>query len=382
MRAEEILFALLRYSICGHPLDVSIAELCTDKMLSAVYAIAQKHDIAHLAAHGLECLDLPHSEILAKFQNAKTQAIFRYMRQDYEYGRICDVLEHEEIPYIPLKGAVLRAYYPEPWMRTSCDIDILVHEKDLDRAVDVLINKLAMSTDRKKAYHDVSLFSPNGIHLELHFSIKENMENIDRLLSRAWEFASPVTEYGFALQKEFLVFHLIAHMSYHFAGGGCGIRPFLDVFLLRQNRMYEEAMMCTYLSTCNLEKFYDSILSLIDVWFTGKVHSAITNDMQVYLLSGGIYGSEEQRIAVQQERKGGRIGYLLDRVFMSHENLKIRYRILEKYPVLYPIMQVRRWVETLFSDRFKHSIKEMKINQQITKKQSEKINLLLRELGL
>ena len=36
-----------------------------------------------------------------------------------------------QIPFLPLKGSVIRQYYPEPWMRTSCDIDILVDfEKD------------------------------------------------------------------------------------------------------------------------------------------------------------------------------------------------------------------------------------------------------------
>ena len=33
--------------------------------------------------------------------------------------RGCAVLEEAKIPYIPLKGTVLRDYYPEAWMRTS-----------------------------------------------------------------------------------------------------------------------------------------------------------------------------------------------------------------------------------------------------------------------
>lgn len=382
MKAEELLFALLRHVVCGQPLGDGIKEVCSEEMLNAVYVLAQRHDIAHLAAHGLEKLDLPESEPLSKLQAAKTQAIFRYMRQDYEYGRICAVLEKGKIPYIPLKGTVLRAYYPEPWMRNSCDIDILVQEDDLKKAVDILVEQLSYSTDRKKSYHDVSLFSQSGVHLELHFSIKEKMDNIDRLLSRGWDFAYPITEFGFALQNEFFVFHLISHMSYHFTGGGCGIRPFLDIFLLRKCRMYDEAAVRDYLTECRLEKFYDGTIALMDVWFAEKEHSALTKQMQTYLFTGGVYGSEEQRIVIQQGIKGGRIGYLLDRLFMPHRDLRIRYRILEKYPLLHPIMQIWRWIETLFNNRVKQSFKEIKINSQITKEHAEEMKQFLRKLGL
>ncbi|MBO4954226.1 MAG: nucleotidyltransferase family protein, partial [Clostridia bacterium] len=36
------------------------------------------------------------------------------------------------IDFMPLKGAVIRQYYPEPWMRTSCDIDIHVKKDRLE----------------------------------------------------------------------------------------------------------------------------------------------------------------------------------------------------------------------------------------------------------
>jgi hypothetical protein len=49
----------------------------------------------------------------------------------HEFERICLVLEKAKIPHIPLKGSVLRKLYKEPWLRTSCDIDILVQEETL-----------------------------------------------------------------------------------------------------------------------------------------------------------------------------------------------------------------------------------------------------------
>ena len=57
--------------------------------------------------------------------NEIIKAIYRHAQLSYEYVAVCDALETAQIPFIPLKGSVLRKWYPEPWMRTSCDIDIL-----------------------------------------------------------------------------------------------------------------------------------------------------------------------------------------------------------------------------------------------------------------
>lgn len=382
MNTETLLFALLRAAVCGETITDEVKNACTEENLIQVCALAQKHDLAHLIGHAVGNLGLPESDILMKLKQLAIQAVYRYVKQDCEFERICQTLEQAQIPFIPLKGAVIRKLYPEPWMRTSCDIDILIHESDLEKAIDLLTSVLQYSTDHKKNYHDVSLFSKQGVHLELHFSIQETMENIDRLLSRVWDYAYPVTQYRFALQNEFLMFHLLAHMSYHFIGGGCGIRPFLDIFLLRKQKKYDEFILRGYLAQCGIEKFYDSVLDLINVWFQGGTSTALTGRMERYLLSGGTYGSQEQRIAVRQQRQGGRLGYLLSRVFMPYRVLKIRYRVLERYPILFPVMQVYRWIELLFGGRLNRSVKEAKIAWQTDDAQSKEANDFLRQIGL
>ena len=70
-----------------------------------------------------------------------SKAVFRYEQLNYENERICMALEKAQIPFIPLKGSIIRKYYPESWMRTSCDVDVLVHEEDAEKAVDVLVKE-------------------------------------------------------------------------------------------------------------------------------------------------------------------------------------------------------------------------------------------------
>ena len=76
------------------------------------------------------------------------------------------------------------------------------------------------------------------------------------------------------------------------------------------------------------------------------------------------------------------MGYLLERIFMPYDHLKIKYRVLEKHPILYPVMQMRRWGELLKPGKLSRSIRELEINQQTQKKQAEETNEILLDLGL
>ncbi len=382
MCPEKILFSLLRAAVCNEAIPAEIGQACTPEMLQKIYVLAERYDLAHLAGHMLGRLNLPDSEPLKKLKQAAFTAVYRYVKLEHELERICEVLSRAEIAFMPLKGAAIRNLYPEPWMRTSCDIDILVHEEDLEKAVTQLVVELSYTTDQKKHYHDVSLFSQTGIHLELHFSIQENMPNIDAVLCRVWEHADAITEYRYVSENDFLVFHLLAHMSYHFAGGGCGIRPFLDIFLLRQRGFYDETVVRGYLSQCGIDRFYDSVRNLIGVWFEGQEHSLLTKEMEQFIFAGGTYGSKKQRIAIEQKRAGGKACYVLTRIFMPYRYLKIRYRVLEKYPVLFPVMQLYRWGEMLFCGGFKRSINEIRINGDMEQNKTDDLVGLLRRLGL
>ena len=139
------------------------------ELLAKLYTLSKSHDLAHLVGDALTKNNIiGDGEIKAKFQNQMMLAVYRYEKINYELGRLREAMNEAKIPFIPLKGSVIRQYYPKPWMRTSCDIDILVHESDLERAVAILVDKLAYKRESKGS-HDISLFSDYGVHLELHY---------------------------------------------------------------------------------------------------------------------------------------------------------------------------------------------------------------------
>ena len=131
-------------------------------------------------------------------------SVYRNEQIKYAYNQICDIFNNESIPYIPLKGSVIRPYYPEESMRTSCDIDILVREENLKTAIDALVKKGFKCGERH--YHDVSLFSEAHVHLELHFNIQENIDKLDAVLKDAWQYAKLTDGSKYEFTNEFFVF--------------------------------------------------------------------------------------------------------------------------------------------------------------------------------
>jgi len=380
----KTMMQLIGSEVCRIPSQLPNKEILSDKLCDLLYRVSKKHDLAHLVGAALVNNNLlPEGEIGQKLERQMFSAVYRYQRLNYEYMRLCDTLETAKIAYVPLKGSVIRQYYPESWMRTSCDIDVLVHEEDLDRAVEVLCGELNYRAEEARNYHDISLFSPSGIHLELHFNILENTERIDGLLSRVWDYCVPAKgkQYEHRQTNEYLMFHCMAHMSYHFVKGGCGIRPFLDLYLLQNKMEYDEKTVRGFCRECGIERFYDSAILLSQVWFGDAKHCGLTKDMEEYLLSGGVYGSRENIITLAQEKKGGKKKYILHRIFMPYRELRLQYPVLARHKWLLPICHLRRWGRMLFRGHLKKSVKELKTAKDADVERGRAISMMFQELG-
>ena len=138
----ETLFKLIRNEIFGEEITVEKEKFSSD-VLRDLYKLSKSHDVAHLLSdaiikNGLMDTDCSVYKLFIKQQQL---AVSRYERINYELKSLTEIFEKEKIPFMPLKGSVLRKFYPEPWMRTSCDIDILINEENLERATDALVNK-------------------------------------------------------------------------------------------------------------------------------------------------------------------------------------------------------------------------------------------------
>lgn len=384
MNTAQVLFALIRNVICNETVSAETKSACTPEMLESVYALAARHDLAHLVGQSLSKLGLPDSEILTKCKQAGMSAFVRHMQLDHEYQKTCKALEDARITFIPLKGSVLRNYYPEPWLRTSCDADILVKQSDLESATTVLKETLGYRYADRTG-HDISFTSPGGIHIELHFDLVEDgrANASNSVLRRVWEDAAPAEgfRYWHCMSDRFFYFYHIAHMAKHFETGGCGIRPFIDLWLLDHGVPSDFSARDALLQTGGLLQFATAVRKLGRVWFSGEAADALSQRLEYFLLHGGAFGSVANRVALHKKEDSSQLRYLLSRVFVPYEKLKAYYPILEKHRWLMPVMQVRRWFLLLKPDVYRRTKGEVLASKTMVSDAND-TGTLLNDLGL
>ena len=381
----QAMMRLIANEVCGAALNPADCHFEEDDLVR-LYRLSKTHDLAHLVGDALiRNRLLPDGEVKAKFEKQMMTAVYRYERMNYELNILSETLNQSEIQFIPLKGSVLRQYYPEPWMRTSCDIDILVHDADLDNAVKLLTEHLEYRVETEQS-HDIGMYSLGGVHLELHYSLLESniIRKADEVLRTVWEQSVPVQgcPYRYDMSKEMFYYYHIAHMAKHFQNGGCGVRPLLDLWILNQNIVYNTEKMNALLEEGGLLTFAGTARQLAEVWFGSGGHNAVTEEMEKYILSGGVYGTMDNRVAVQQIRRGGKLRYAMSRIWLPYDTLKYHYPSLEGKRVFLPFYEVRRWGKLLFRGSAKRVTRELKLNSSKTKAEQLRTNEMLSQLGL
>ncbi len=383
---ETILFSLLRAAISTETVESDKITDLKDDALVAVHTLAKRHDMAHLIGHALEsagwCND---GELSWSLHKRTMQAVYRYARQQDEFEQIAQLLEEAQIPYIPLKGSVIRDWYPEPWMRTSTDIDILIRKKDLETGIHVLSEKLGYR-HQGTAFHDASLFSPSGVHLELHYELADAtvQEKVRQRLADVWDHASPAdgSAYRFVMDEDWFYLYHICHMTRHLITGGCGIKPFLDLWIMKNKMGLCAQRFANLLDSCDLLTAAQTAEKLAEIWFFGEEMDDLSGRLASFVLSGGVHGTMDGNVAVAQARSGGRFRNLSQKIFLPYDIMKELYPFLTKHKWLLPTAQVFRWFRLLFSSRFHRTAKILWKNITFSEDDRDNTEKLLRDLDL
>ncbi len=376
------MFHLFEYSLKENT-EKAVLNLDRDSW-EKLFKLSKKHDLAHLIGYGLKASENKIDEDIQRaFEQTMNIAAFRYVNINYDLETISNTLENAQIKFIPLKGSVIRKYYKEPWLRTSCDIDILIENSDVEKVKKVFTDELGYTYASDWNY-EISFYTPSKTHIELHRTLNDANESADKVLSTVWERSSPVANHSFhhEMTDEMYYFYHIAHMAKHFINGGCGIRPFIDLWVLNNKCDFDKQKRDNLLEEAGLLQFEKSAEQLSRVWIGNEPHTPISKQIEQFILSGGTYGTVENRVAVQQAIIGGKFSYIMSRIFLSYDQLKLTYPKLEKRKWLFPFYQIKRWFRLFKKDKIKKSIQEAKSTPTLTSEKSNQTTELLRALGI
>ena len=290
------------------------------------------------------------------------------------------VFEQQEILFLPLKGAVIRGSYPEAWMRTSSDIDILIREEDYEKAKEFLTEKcgfLYESKDKKNA----NFYRDEHVHLELHLNLIKDDQTVEFSPEYVW---AHVERSGYECRMsdaDFYAFHL-EHMKQHFTTGGCGIRFFLDLWILNHSvKDKQEKKREEKLERCGLAEFEYAVRSLTEVWFGEAEHTELTRQVERFILAGGsVYGSVENWALVQGVQNQGKLKSVIRRIWLPYKELCWSYPALEGKRYIQPYYEAKRFLKMIADGRWHRSVLELKANAK--GKELSDVESMMKRLGL
>jgi len=385
LEINEILISLVRSEILGEEPSAETVDSLNGETMAELYKLSKPQDITHIVANALLSRGLvPDGELKNAFLKEQMTSVFRHAQIRHELDRVCRALDAAKIDHMPLKGSVIRRFYPRPELRTSCDIDVLVKPSMLDVACGVMVDVLKYKFEARTA-HDVSYYSPSKTHIELHYDLFESDDaELNAVISRTWDMSHTVdgSDYRYEMENDMFVVYHIAHMAKHFMGGGCGVRPFIDLWIAKNKMGYNKENVISMLSECSLGVFAEQVILLSDIWLGGESHTELTREMENYILGSAIYGTVENHVAIEKAKKGGSFGYYFSRLFMPYSKLKKIYPRLEKYPILYPFYQVKRWCRFIYRGRLFHARAEIKAASNTPTDKQKSIVALCDSLGL
>lgn len=333
-------------------------------ILDKVYQCASRHMMSAIVAKGIEKAGLADQRSSRELGRALHRAILF----ENAWKEIAGELEIAGIHYLPLKGVVLKQYYPSFELREMSDHDILI---DPSRAEDVknIMEELGYSTEKYGiSGHDVYYKKP-VLNFEMHrelFSqlsgnaIFEYYRDVNRFLQGK--------EYHHSLSAEDFYVYMIAHEFKHFSGSGTGLRSLLDTYVFLKQVSLDIEYVEREIAKLGLSEFEQQNRSLALKLFSGETVSETENQMLEYIASSGIYGTMSNRINNRIKAYGGRKErYILHRLIApisprnkDYDAYAREYPLFYKHKILLLFLPFYRIYRALGSGRLSAEAKILK----------------------
>ena len=369
------LFNLIRVALTNDK-----TPLQSDIDWHSVYNVAQAHRVTALVYYGVKNLGVSlDTDVKNKFEESVFKHTLIDTERDYEISRVLNAFEEAGIDHAPLKGLVVRGFYPHTEMRTLGDVDILIKESDIEKASDIL-NGLGFTFELESS-HELKWRKGQTLVLELHKKFIGNgipkyyhhYEDVDSFLTRK------DSSHKLEMNPCDLMVFLTVHIAKHYISGGIGLRHFIDLYVLGVlNPNEKESYIIAELSKLGLDDFYRSIKRMLSCWFENTEYDEISSLMTRKILASGTFGNSDSRFIANTAKKSRR-SMFLEAVFLPYQQMEKKYPVLNKCPFLLPVFWIVRIANVLVKkqDKVKWYKRKMKmVSAQGIKKYNEELKLV------
>ena len=324
--------------------------------LPALFEVCQNHILTACTAYALESAGVKDND----FTQAKEKSIRKNILLDAERSRILKRLESERIWYMPLKGSLLKDWYPKLGMRQMSDNDILYDGSFRARIKDIMID-MGFTCEHFGVCNDDAYFKQPVCNFEMHNELfhvanigrfHEYYENVkDKLIK------DENNEFGYHFTDEDYYIYIISHEYKHFALGGTGVRSLVDTYIYL--RKFGNSLDWNYIGD-ELEK-----LDIVDYErnnrelamkvFTFKPLTPEEKKLLDYYVVSGTYGNEINMVnnKLQRDAGGSKFRYIFMRFFIPMNKIQAWYPFFYEHKWLIPVLWIYRIFKGIFVKRKK-----------------------------
>ena len=347
---EQGIVLLLKSAITGEAY-----HLPEDFRLEEAYPVIQKQGIEPLCYIAAVTCGIPKSSpVMVSMFQKYCQHLRDSESQLMEIRRIYNAFESHGIDFMPVKGCNMKLLYPAPELRTMGDADILIKLEQypqIERVMQSLGFRFEVESDHELVWKSDRLF------LELHKKlIPSNSKDYYAYYGDGWKLAKRCEGHHYYMTDEDMFLYIFTHYAKHYRIGGVGCRQLLDLWVcLRAYPSLDLDYIRREAAKLQLEEFFDNTMRTIDVWFNGAATDGKVEAITKFLFSDGIWGTEmnlalAKGVAYKETSDSKVPGWLrnyLEAIFQTPTDMKRRYPIFGRYPVLLPFSWPYYWVTTL-----------------------------------
>lgn len=343
---------------------------------SKVYELSCRHDVENLTFLSIERLDGPiDSELYRIWQESYYKRMKHATFQDMALEELIQAFTSNGIDCMPLKGSVVKHYYPSSDLRTMGDIDFLVREQNREIVRDIM-HSLGYEDDLLDD-GQVDAFKRGDLdYIEVHYDFSAENHIMHDVFTIDWDKLEPTdTPHLFKQTFEDLYFFNVGHYVKNMHNKGMGLRGVVDTFVLWNKLSDEEkASLINRFEIVKINDFHSKLVKISEIWFNNADNDGTLNDVQEYLLVKKTYGdyrTETTLNAMFADKSSSNTKYLKDKIFPSAEALYKRYDVKHRCFLLLPFLWLRRILGQLFGSKEKWAFAKQQMDTFQTIEQAD-----------
>lgn len=342
----------------------------------AIFELAKKQDVENIVFLSIDQLE---NNIDSNLYSIWQEAYYKRMKysvfQDMALEELIEVFTSKGIDCMPLKGSVIKSYYPNPDLRTMGDIDFLVREQNRQVVRDIM--HILGYEDDVLDDGQVDGFKRGKIdYIEIHYDFSAENHIMHDVFTIYWNKLLPTDiEHLYEMTFEDLYFFNIGHYVKNMHNKGMGLRGVVDTFVL-WNRLTDnqKQVLNERFAEVNIDEFNSKLVKIADIWFNEVKDDGSLDALQKYLLNKKTYGDYKTETilnAVYSEQTSSNAKYLKDKIFPSADDLYERFDIKRKCFLILPFLWIWRILLQLFGSKEKWSFAKKQMDTFKTIDQSD-----------